>query len=400
MKLTVRYFQAGQSAISEEVVEAVSESALRAQWAAEPLGRSILSIQTGQPSNYKTTQSASLKAADYPLFCRELKTLLHAGMTVVEAIDTLAATATVSQGNIARPLYQQLSAGQSLSQALSQLANVPDVLLAAVRSGERTSNLGEALDDYLAYHGMVADLRSKVVSAAIYPALVSVLGISITLFILMIVMPNFARMYDNLRGSAKGLTAVVIGVSSFMNAHRSEVFAGLIVLVLLLVWWIRTGRAKRALLALAWAIKPLRLEIEHFQLAMLYQTLHLLIKGGYPVTEAMTIAGSAALNQQMQAGLRAALARIEQGKPIAQTLFDRGLCSEVDRRLMAAAERNGDFYRTAEVVSGLHREHFETFVGRATRIIEPALIFLVALMVGSVVVMMYLPVFEMSTQLR
>lgn len=398
MKFLVRHYHPSSASVVEEMIEAGTELEVRARLA--QTGHTVLEIKAA--SRFFGTHKAITQAADYPVFCRELRTLLHAGMTVVEAVDTLAVSQKERDQTtgIAPQLHERLAKGQALSQALDNLGTAPAVLLAAVRSGERTSNLAEALDDYLAYHQMIAGLRSKVVSAAIYPVLIMVLGIAITLFILMVVMPNFARMYENLKGTSKGLTQVVIGLSTFMNTYRGEVFVGLLVFLFIASWWIRSGRAKQAILSAAWAIKPLRAQLEHFQLAMLYQTLHLLIKGGYPVTQAMKVAGSAALNQHMQSGLQRALRSIEQGRPIAQTLFEQKLCTEVDRRLMAAAERNGDFYRVAQVVSGLHQERFELFVERLTRIIEPALILLVALMVGSVVVMMYMPVFEMSTQLR
>ena len=396
MKFRTRYYPARQTRIIEEFLDANTEAELRERLT--HAGHTVLGIQAVRRSWIKDAHAAP----DYPTFCKELRTLLHAGMTVVEAVDTLAVNLVhpTATSHLAAQLHDQLAQGQALSQALERLGSAPAVLLAAVRSGERTSNLAQALDDYLTYQQMMAGLRSKVVSAAIYPALISALGLGITLFILMVVMPNFARMYESLKGNAKGLTSFVISLSDFMNSYRAEVFVGLVLLASTTIAFVRAGLVKQALLKAAWAIKPMRRQLEHFQLAMLYQTLHLLIKGGYPVTQAMTIAGEAALNVHMRQALKRALLLVEQGKPIAQTLFDQGLCSEVDRRLMAAAERSGDFYRVAHVVSGLHRELFETFVERLTRIIEPALILFVALMVGSMVVMMYLPVFQMTTQLR
>ncbi len=385
MKWRARYY-AGRR-IVQDIQEASSEAALHEQLTRA--GHIVLSLQAVRRSWVSDTHAVP----DYPTFCRELRTLLHAGMTIVEAVETL-------PSSLAAQIHHQLAQGQALSQALEHVGTAPAVLLAAVRSGERTSNLIEALDDYLTYHQMVAALRSKVVSAAIYPALVCALGLGITLFILMVVMPNFARMYDTLRGNAKGLTSFVISLSSFISSYRAEVFIGLVLLAVTMLALVRAGLVKQALLKAAWAVTPLRLQLEHFQLAMLYQTLHLLIKGGYPVTQAMTIAGEAALNAHMRRALNKALVLVEQGRPIAPTLFEQGLCSDVDRRLMAVAERNGDFYRTAQVISGLHRARFETFVERLTRIIEPVLILLVALLVGSMVVMMYLPVFQMTTQLR
>jgi general secretion pathway protein F len=126
----------------------------------------------------------------------------------------------------------------------------------------------------------------------------------------------------------------------------------------------------------------------------------LLLKGGYPMTEAMLVASQSALSPEVKVALNKALGRIEQGGLVSQSLAEANLCDEVGRRLMAAAERNGDFHIVADVVSNIHRERFELFVERMTRIIEPVLLMAVALMVGTIVVMMYLPIFDMATRLR
>jgi general secretion pathway protein F len=133
---------------------------------------------------------------------------------------------------------------------------------------------------------------------------------------------------------------------------------------------------------------------------MMYQALALMLKGGYPMSEALSVAAQSALSSELAAAVRAALGQIEQGSSISKALDQAKLCDEVGRRLLAAAERNGDFHLAAEVVSRLHGEQFELFVERLTRIVEPLLLLVVALVVGGIVVMMYMPVFDMATQLR
>jgi general secretion pathway protein F len=140
--------------------------------------------------------------------------------------------------------------------------------------------------------------------------------------------------------------------------------------------------------------------VKDFQLAMTYQALALMLKGGYPMTEALRVAGGSGLDDALRQAVAQALARIERGESVAQSLSEHGLADEVSRRLMAAAERNGDFHLAADVVSKLHAARFELFVERLTRLVEPLLLMLVALLVGTIVIMMYLPVFDMATRLR
>ncbi|MCW5651994.1 MAG: type II secretion system F family protein [Ramlibacter sp.] len=338
----------------------------------------------------------------FPLFCREVRTLIRAGMTVVEATDTLATRGMTGHRNhdLASELLQKLQQGQALSTALESMVGAPPVLVAAVRAGERTSDLVAALDDYLRFDDLVEQLRRKVVGAAIYPAMVSSLGLGISFFLLMVVMPSFARMYENLRGRGSGATALMIKLSQFVSEHRSAVLIGLLILSCAGVMWFVSGRAGIFATRLVARTPILRRRIEDFHLAMIYQALALLVRGGYPLVEALQVAGGAALSGRLGLALESARASIAQGGSVASALFAQGLCDEIGRRLMAAAERNGDFHLAANVVSDIHAKRFELFVDRLTRIIEPVLLMLVAVMVGSIVIAMYLPVFDMATRLR
>lgn len=395
----VRYLRLGDARVSEERLQAETEAGLRQQLAAQ--GLTVLSVRGASAPAFAGSRKP--QRGRFALFCREVSTLIQAGMTVVEAVDTLSARERLAgqADSLAAQLLGELEQGTSLSQALQRLPDAPAVLVAAVRAGERTSDLAQALTDYLHFDALVEQLRRKVVSAAIYPALVTALGLGISLFLLLVVMPNFARMYTNLRGGgASGPTSWMIALAQWVSAHQAATLTGVALALLALAWWVWSGTARRQLLALALLVPWVRMRVEDFQLAMLYQALALMLKGGYPMTEALQVASRSALDARLMLALQLALQRIEQGGAVAQALADARLCDEVGRRLMAAAERNGDFHLAADVVSGLHRERFELFVERLTRIVEPVLLMAVALMVGGIVVMMYLPVFDMATRLR
>ena len=403
MQFQVRSIYLGDQIVNDFVLEASDEASLRAQLVLQ--GQTILSVRElgrlkssfGLFSYFKQKKRES-----YPLFCRELRTLTQAGMSVVEAVDTLAARENLANNSNTLPqsLLAQLQQGKSLSGSLSELSQSPPVLIAAVRAGERTSNLSEALNDYLRFDALVEQLKRKVISASIYPALVSSLGFAISAFLLVVVMPNFARMYQNLRGGTTGTPAVIITISNFVNKYQFEVILGLIFATAWFFWWAISGRARQFGMNMINLVPYVRYKIDDFYLAMMYQTLALLLKGGYPMTEAISVAGQSALSIEIKASLIQSLHKIEQGALVSQSLSDAKLCDEVGRRLMAAAERNGAFHVAADVVSNMHRERFELFVERMTRIIEPVLLLLVALMVGTIVVMMYLPIFDMTTRVR
>lgn len=399
MKFQARYLRLGEKQVIEQMLVAQDDSTLRKLLSSQ--GYAVLSVKAIHesrwiPNTFKRTQQPS-----FPLLCRELRTLIRAGMTVVEALESLSAKEALNgkDESLATKLLLSLNEGASLSSALEKIPATPSVLIAAVRAGERTSNLAEALDDYLRFDQMVTDLKKKIISASIYPLIVSTLGLVITLFLLLVVMPNFASMYDNFRSPESGSGALTIQLSRLIGNHRSAAIALLAFTGIAIGVWIASGLARKHILHFANSIIWIRRRVVDFQLAMMYQALALLVKGGYPLVESIQIASRAVLSKELATSLEQALKKIEYGASVSQSLAEYELCDEVGRRLIAAAERNGNFHLAADVVSRLHGERFELFVERLTRVVEPILLLLVALVVGGLVVMMYLPVFDMATQL-
>lgn len=403
MDFQVRCMRIGDPVVTQ--AQWVGESVAEIQERLSGEGWVVLDVQPLARRALIAARQPVFSRKSYALLCRELSTLLKAGMSVVEAVDTLAVRqrnerALARLASPAALLMRHLEQGTPLSRAMALLPGAPGVLVAAVRAGERTSDLVQALQAYLHFDDLVERLRKRVISAAIYPAMVTALGLGISLFLLLVVMPSFSRMYAGLQGPGAGSGNLVVDASLWIRAHQPIVFGALVLVLVLLAVWARSGGARRALAFFIEAVPGLRQRVRDFRLAMMYQAMALMLGGGHTMIEALRVARDAALDTHLRSGLDACIAQVEQGKGVAESLAAHGLCDEVGRRLMAAAERNGAFPRAAAVVADMHGERFELFVERVTRMVEPLLLLAVALLVGGIVVAMYLPVFDMATRLR
>src|SRR5688572_27847666 len=151
MQYRVRSIRPGEAAVDDRVMEGADEHSLRAALTAA--GQTVLSVRPIRSWRLPVRPERN----QFPLFCREVRTLIRAGMTVVEAVDTLAARERLQgrASGLAAALLQRLQQGQALSVALAGMPQTPPVLVAAVRAGERTSNLAEALDVYLRFDNLV-----------------------------------------------------------------------------------------------------------------------------------------------------------------------------------------------------------------------------------------------------
>ncbi len=395
LSFDVRLVRRGSTAVEDLRLEASSESELRHRLGGE--GAAVISLRPSRPTPARAPAKGGAGAFDVGWWCRELRTLLLAGMTAVEAIETLAAGQhDPVRERVHAALLKSLREGQSLSRAMAGAQVFPEVLVASVMASERTSTLPSALEDYLRYDSMLRKLRQQLISAAIYPAVVVTLGAAICLFLLLFVVPRFSRMYADLHGPVSGATRIVLWISQAVQ-HRWPLLlaaAAALMMLAMLLW--QSGALVRLGAALVEAVPPLERQWREFRLAKLYQAMTLMIKGGYAFDEALQVCSGLDAGPRLAGQLQAVRADIARGRSASTALAAAGLTEIVTERLLAVGERTGSFATVLQVIADRHSQTFTTFVERATRIVEPLLLLIVALAVGSIVVMMYMPIFDIA----
>ena len=378
--------------------EAASEQALSLQFVGQ--GAVVLSVRPAstRPLRWRRASGGGL---DVAWWCRELRTLLAAGMTVVEALETLHAQPLGrARADVHAALVNHLRSGRALSSAMQLVGCFPGVLVASVKASERTSSLVEALDEYLRHHEMLEKLRKQMVSAAIYPAVVVTLGAAIVLFLLLFVMPRFSRMYADLHGPMSLATQVLITTSRLLVEHAAFVFMGVVIIVGAIIAAWRRGLVLQGFAWLIEATPALRRQVDEFRLAKLYQSLSLMFKGGYTLDEALAQCASLGLGPRLTTGIASAQRALARGQRVSSAFGEAALTDEVSQRLLAVGERTGNFDRVLQTIADRHGANFSTFIERVTRLVEPVLLLLVALIVGGIVVMMYMPVFDIASSVR
>ena len=394
MQFLTRWIAPHQALIEEALVDAPDEGTLRARLQSE--GAVVLSIARPR----RALAAPGGKGFDVAWWCRELATLLRAGMSAVEAIETLQLQTTRAGGEVQVRLLTALHQGQSLSQAMQSTGGFPQVLVASVLASERTSRLADALDDFLQYDKQLKSLRRQAISAAVYPAVVVGVGLLIALFLLTFVMPRFARMYGSFRGEVSWVTQLMLWFSGALTHSLPFVLGGLVVLVVGIRWALADGCGRLVWNRVLATVPPLRRAQQDFSRAQLFQALMLTLRGGYPLVEAMRVCERLGLHPGMGAALASAREAIERGQPASDALGRVHLVDAVGERLLRVGERSGQFEQVLRTLADRHAEAFATFVQRAARLVEPLLLLVVAVLVGGIVIMMYMPIFDIANGLH
>jgi general secretion pathway protein F len=392
MQFQIRSFDAASGAIAERTVDGESAEAVRRLFERE--GAAILSIT---PVKTKTS-AARGRGFDTVLFCEELRTLLSSGMSLVEAVETLCAKESGgSRGVVLFDIRQRLLDGKPLSAALElNRFGFPPLLVASVRASERSSRIEEALDEYIRYETVGRDLSRKLVSAAIYPTLVIGFGLTVSMFMISYVVPRFSRVYEDFGKTLSVPTMLLMKLGSF----SADYFGWLVLLAIACVGalWLcyRNGKLKSWLLHLLGRSRLARYYLRLYQLTRVYQTMSMLLKGGYTLADAIPLAQNLAFDARLRNQIAAARTGIMEGRRVSAAFADHCLTDSVTERLLQVGERAGNLVKVMDIIAHTYRQELMLFMERATRLVEPVLLMAVAVMIGAIIVLMYMPVFDLA----
>lgn len=335
------------------------------------------------------------------LFSQQLLALLEAGLTLVEALETLAekehdgALKQALQG-----LLSELYQGRTLSHAMQQQPEIfPALYVATVRASERSGDLAESLRRYTAYAAQLEAVKKKLVSASIYPVLLISVGMLVLIFLLTFVLPRFARIYDDQNVELSLTSRLFLNWGQFFSAHSASVLTGLAVgVVLMVVALIQPGTRRWVAERLA-RIPAVGMRMRIYQLSRFYRTLGILLRGGTPVVAALAmVAGLLPLH--LRRNLEAAAQQIREGVAMSIAFERHALTTPVSLRLIRVGERTGRMDEMMERVAGFYDDEITRWVELFSRLFEPLLMALIGLLIGAVVIMMYLPIFELAGSLQ
>ena len=335
------------------------------------------------------------------LFTQQLLALLQSGLSLVESLDTLAAKeGSAPVKSILDAIVARLYEGQPLSIAMQEFPSVfPALYVATVRASEKTGDIPEALGRYVAYQSQLDVVRKKIVNASIYPALLLAVGALVVLFLMAYVVPRFAAVYEGAGGDLPLLSRWLIEWGTLLSEHGGMV-AGVAALLFAAAGWAATRPAlHRRIVERLWQVPALGERMRMFQLARLYRTLGMLMKGGIPAPTAMEMA-SPLLQPALRAQLGSALQAVREGQGMSDAFERHHLTTPVSQRMLRVGERAGNMGDMMERAASFYDEEMARWVDWFTRLFEPLLMAFIGVIIGAIVVLMYLPVFELAGSLQ
>ena len=379
-------------------VEAPSLEAARLQAAGQ--GLAVLSAGTaGLQFGAWWAAGSQRRGLAVPVFIEQLRDLLVAGLSVIEALGALRRGARgASLGTIER-MERQLQEGKALSDAFAADLAFPPLLVSLVRASELTSDLPQTLTRFLEHEQRLAEVRHRIVSTSIYPILLVGVGGLVLLFLLFYVMPRFARVFEGMTGELPWSARAMVAWAQALRAYGIWWMTGVAAILMGVGTLLSSPAVRSAMLrrALAWA--PLRERLNTYFLARWYRANGMLAQGGIPLPQSLQLTnGLLPLTLQPQG--RAVEQGVREGLAPSAAHVRAGMATPVAEQLMLAGERTGDLGAVLTRIAHFHESEVTRTLEQTMRALEPIVMVLIGLGVGLVVVLMYMPIFELAAAIQ
>ena len=356
----------------------------------------VLSIQEKVGKQGKTS-GGRVALGDLVIFTRQLATMIDAGLAMVQSLQALAEQTTnkVMRDTI-HDVCARVESGDSFSEALQKHPKAFSRLyVCMVAAGEKGGLLAEILARLATYLENSARLRKKVKSAMMYPTVVSIVAVLITIFLLVKVVPVFGEIFSSFNATLPAPTLYLIKLSNFVKSYILLVLLGGGGAVYGWFYFIKTPAGR-----LFWDSRRIRLPIfgaiaHKICLARFTRTLASLVRSGVPILEVLQIVSQTVGNVVMEKAIKTAATDIERGESISTALGKHAIFPSMIIRMVTAGEQTGKIDNMLERISDFLDEEIETTLSGLTALIEPILIVFLGVVVGGMVICMFLPIFKL-----
>jgi type IV pilus assembly protein PilC len=362
------------------------------------LNRNLLVVSIQEKIGKKgKTSGGRVALADLVIFTRQLATMIDAGLAMVQSLQALAEQTTNKvMRDVIKDVCTRVEGGDSFSEALQKHPKVFSRLyVCMVAAGEKGGLLAEILARLAVYLENAARLRKKVKSAMMYPTVVTVVAILITIFLLVKVVPVFGEIFASFQATLPAPTQALIDISDFVKRYIVLIMIGGGAVIYAWLHFIKTKVGREF-----WDGRRIKLPIfgviaHKICLARFTRTLASLVRSGVPILEVLQIVSQTVGNVVMEKAIKSAAVDIERGESISAALAKHAIFPSMIIRMITAGEQTGKIDNMLERISDFLDEEIETTLAGLTALIEPILIVFLGVVIGGMVICMFLPIFKM-----
>jgi general secretion pathway protein F len=380
--------------ISQLTIDAVDEADARRQVEARGLFAAKVTAVNGALFGGKRAGASRLSVV---LFSQELLALLNAGLSIVEALEALLEKeANEGTRSTLTRLLGGLREGKRFSGVLAEQSDLfPPLYIGIVKAAEGTSDLPRSLTRYIDYQQRIDAVRGKIISAAIYPMILMLVGGGVSGFLIGYVVPRFAEVYQGAGRNLPWLSQVLLEWGQFAGTHTLPLLIGIALTLSVLIIGGRHFLSNGGMARLINRLPGIGERVRIYELSRLYLTMGMLLEGGIPIVPAMeTVQGM--VSATIRQGLQLAKESIQSGIPLSTAFEDNHLTTPISLRMLRVGERSGEMGKMLTQSAAFYDGEITRWIDRFTRTFEPLLMAAIGIIVGGIVVLLYMPIFDLA----
>jgi len=385
--------------VVEDSTDGISEGAVRNHLETQGLFVLELDGEHSQSGFSKGIQfGTKLSLRDFLVFNQQFLALVKAGLPILRTFDILTERALNPYFQTAlQQVREGIRSGSAISEAMNgQQKYFSDLYRATIQSGEHTGNLVDVLQRYIAYLKLIISVREKVSKALAYPAFLILVGLGVVGFLVGYIMPIFAEVYAQRETDLPAPTQILLDVVGSIATWGPWALGACIFGPIVFYGWVRTPIGQRQFHGLLLRIPLIGGIILKNQIIRLSRTLATILAGGIPLLSALTITANAMTNQVISHSLAVASTRVRDGMSLAASLKQENFLPRMTLEMIEVGESTGSLETMLQEVAEFHESELDLQLSQLTTWIEPVLLLIMGILVGGIVIVMYLPVFQLA----
>ena len=339
-----------------------------------------------------------VKPKDLTTFTRQLATLVNAGLPLMRCIEVMKKQKMApAMKDCLDGISEGIAGGATFSESLTAYPKIFDNLyINMVKAGEAGGVLEVVLNRLAEFAEKAQKIKNKVKGAMIYPAVVLTAAIGITAFLLLTVIPKFKQVFDDLLGGAElpPITQFVMGLADFVENNGLMVGAGIVALVVAKKLIAKTEKGAYVFDKIRLKLPVIGSLVSRTAIGQFSRTLGTLLSSGVPILQALTIVRDTTANRVVRRAVQTVHDAVKEGESMTDPLASSGVFPPMVVSMVQVGEETGALPDMLTRIANTYDDEVDNAVAGLTSAIEPALIIFLAVVVGTIVIAMFLPMIK------
>ncbi len=379
--------------VQEQTHSAATEEELRARFT--QAGYYVYSVKAR--GLLATGKAKKVKLETFLVFNQQFLTLIRAGLPILSAIELLARRQKVPHFRAQlEDVATRVKNGESISESFEAQGGFPIVYTTTLLAGERSGNLEEVLQRYLDFQRVSLTFRKKLTASLIYPAVLVCMVIALFIFLITFVVPRFAELYEQLGTKLPALTLFLLALGKDAQSYGIYAAAVLALLIFLFIRWTKTDRGATLVDRVRIALPLIGSVWLKYQVGLFSRTLSTLLNGGLPLVPSLETAARSIDSKQISNAVFSSVETVREGKGLSSSLEATKVFPELAIEMIEVGESTGALPAMLNSVAEFFEEDVETNLTAAMSLIEPAILIVMGVVVVTILIALYLPIFNLS----